>query len=248
MTLDAKSSPLQASPELARLAKLSYTPKEPSGYRFDKAISVGESQARVFANKTVGIIAVTGTSDLYDWSISSQTGVYRYNDRIGVHTGFYKAATSILAGVLSLDLPGCFHAGNYWLTGHSLGAAVSAVMTLLAAEETKIGDPVGYVGFGCPRYVEGDSSLLFRTDRMLTVTDPEDPVSHVPRKLCRAGMQVYISEDGFTCHSGSEVKRLAGYAFRAMRLQWVAGKTSVANHAMTRYERLVSRALDKLDR
>ena len=59
---------------------------------------------------------------------------------------------------------------------------------------------------------------------------------------------MYVGDDGFTCHSGSELARLFGYVSRAIRMQWLVGKSSLANHSMTVYELRVCRALDKLDR
>lgn len=249
MPLDKFTPLLLASRELAMAARLSYDFALPSGYKYDRELNVGDAQVRLMSNGSMGIVAIAGTNSASDWATNMQTGIHVHRG-VELHNGFYKSATAVLSGLLSVsDLPECFTVGRYHITGHSMGAATACILPLLIDEHTRahIADPLGVVGFGCPRYTAGDSAFLFDTPT-LAICCPADPVTQVPMRFCRAGLQVYIDDDGITAHAGSEIARVLGYIARAIRLEWIAGKTSAANHDMELYERRVIRALEKLDR
>ena len=247
MPLDRMTRWQQAAPEMARCSKLAYRPELPSGYPFDEMADIGDANIRVLANNKVGIVAVRGSeANAGDWAVNISTSIQKYHG-MELHSGFFKSATACLSGLHAMDLPDVFRHGPVYLTGHSQGGAVSAVLSQLIKYESQISDPVCVVGFGVPRYAMGDSAFMFRGE-LVAICDPEDPVSQVPRKFGRAGLQVYIGENGFTAHTGSELKRLIGYVYRFFRLQWLAGKTAIAHHSMDGYVRRTTQALARMDR
>lgn len=268
MRLRASTSLLDASGELARLCAVAYTENGPASRQWPyhpARIHVGDAEFRLFANDEYGVIAIAGTNSLADWATNVQTKPTQFGP-FTLHTGFLKSAQSVLAGVLSQsDLPDCFRRGAYWIAGHSLGGATASVLPLML--NGRLPPPKGVVAIGAPNYLIGQGGLLWPVP-MLTITSPEDLVSHLPcgmwRPWARAALQVYVGDDGFSSYPGSQTRRVMNYAASLIAVgsgflqrglcRWFlgcdrnlfGGVRSIAEHDYNLYARRIDAALAKL--
>ena len=120
---------------------------------------------------------------------------------IPVHAGFDLAARAIYNDVKPYLKPGY----KIYLTGHSLGGAVAAVLAIYLIED---GEPVERVGtFGQPRFTTGDGVKRLGFLPLTRIVDENDIVPLVPPG--------FVSDPRYGPyeHVGAEVILLAGPDF-----------------------------------
>ena len=254
---DPKKSLIVNSPLLANCVQMAYNHGHGAtdDWISDQPFQCGDTQGRALVHRNkVGVLAIAGTNSVWDFSANLQTRITSLQSTYDLHSGFLKSAETALAAFLASGPVGeCWESGNYFITGHSLGASTAAILPLLIARQSKLAQPVGVLSFASPYYTQGPGALLWPCP-VLHVQSRLDLVSHIPNGLfgvrpwARAGQQVYIDDEGFDCYAGHEVTRMIGYAVRIMRLDFLRGKAkSIQEHSMSLYARRVHAGLIRLD-
>jgi pimeloyl-ACP methyl ester carboxylesterase len=258
MRLDPKRSLITNSATLADAVKLAYNHSAKPGLDWvvDRPFSCGEVQGRALVLRGgIGVLAIAGTNSVWDFCSNLQTKLKTVQGVYDLHSGFVKSAEVAIAAITNAIgyEEACWQDGNYFICGHSLGAATAAILPLLINQQSWLSQPTGVVAFGSPKYVQGPGSILWPCP-VLHIQSRKDLVSHIPNGLfgvrpwARAGQQVYLDDRGFDCYEGHEVTRLIGYVRRLTRLDFLRGSVpSIAEHSMDLYAQRVKAGLIKLD-
>jgi triacylglycerol lipase len=131
------------------------------------------------------IIAYEGSQDLTDWMIDleiSKLIPYKDYPTAKVHYGFWQAYSSIrqeLYTTLQKE-----EITNLFITGHSLGGALSTITSLDIAEE--LGYPnISMINFGSPRVGNPDYVEIYKQyiKNYYRVTHGSDPIPRLPPTL-----------------------------------------------------------------
>jgi hypothetical protein len=128
------------------------------------------------------VLAFEGTQDIEDWIIDLQIATlspYKEYPDARVHTGFWKAYTSIRQPLF--DALGRFRVQTLFVTGHSLGNALATVASLDIAEELNMSS-ITMVGLAGPRVGNPAYAELFQTliSDYYRITHSNDPIPHLP--------------------------------------------------------------------
>ncbi len=113
-----------------------------------------------------------------DWLRDIRILPFKNKHMIRAHSGFYKGAKELQESIgILLSERSC--GKNVWLTGHSLGAAVSLAWgKILIDEGFSVG---GWAGFGCPNLLYGAAQELVFPFPCVAYKNGNDIVASVPR-------------------------------------------------------------------
>lgn len=131
------------------------------------------------------IIAYEGSQDLTDWMIDleiSKLIPYKNYPTAKVHYGFWQAYTSIRDKLYqSLKQ---YNIANLFITGHSLGGALSTITALDIAEELGYSN-ISMINFGSPRVGNSDYVAIFQQylKDYYRITHGSDPIPRLPPTL-----------------------------------------------------------------
>lgn len=147
--------------------------------------------------RKIQAIAVRGTVDEVNWDLDMDTrGVRDEKSGVLMHSGFRKAAAIIYKDVK----PRLKRDYQIYLTGHSLGGAVAAIVgTYLVDDKYKV---AGIITFGQPRFTNVAGAKTYQNLPLLRVINQNDVVSALPDKL-KGGAQQYA-------HVGAVINLLSG--------------------------------------
>jgi len=120
-------------------------------------------------------VAVRGTIDPKNFSEDLDIAIREDRQvKIPVHAGFDAVASNVYADIKPHLVPGY----KTHLTGHSLGAAVAAIVMIYMVED---GIPVvRMVGFGQPRFTTAAGAAAIKNMPMIRVVDENDVVPMLP--------------------------------------------------------------------
>jgi hypothetical protein len=161
------------------------------------ALEDGQSRPRGFAYRQDGggLIAFAGSESILDWLTDFQCIQKRY-DIGAVHRGFLDEFEKVW-GQLFKIFRGIEPGFPMYITGHSMGAALSA---LAAREFAKIyGSDVTHVPFATPRLFDPTLAKEFNRliPKSLRIQHHDDLVCRVPKINYRhAGKLLRINDDG----------------------------------------------------
>jgi triacylglycerol lipase len=193
--------------QAAKLCELSYLSElgiksRVGSYKKFKFISVNETQCFVVATENNISIVFRGSQTAEDWSVDFDIELHNtqlWDEIVGVHQGFLTESLNVfptLVQVLSK-----FNMANkpVYVMGHSLGAALAGVSTILL-ESAGIHTAATYC-FGMPRIGDNSFSRIYDThvgDHVFRIVNQNDVVTRVPfRSLgyAHVGQLVYIEDD-----------------------------------------------------
>jgi len=142
-------------------------------------------------------IAVRGTVDDTNWQLDMDThGAFDEKAGVLVHRGFNTVARTIYADAATRLNP----AYSTWLTGHSLGGAVAAILaTYLDRDGYSIG---GVYTFGQPKFTNAEGVRRYFHLPVLRVVYQNDAVAMLPDAV--------KSSDARFVHLGPEIVLLEG--------------------------------------
>lgn len=127
------------------------------------------------------VLVFEGSQDANDFMIDLQFSKlipYKSHPTAKVHSGFWKAYTSIREEILGLMVG----VDTLLVTGHSLGGALSTIAGLDIMEELNFTN-VYITTFGSPRVGNEDFVKLFVKLNVFRITHGQDPVVHLPPVL-----------------------------------------------------------------
>lgn len=209
LTLLLVMSPLGRSPAGAQNSppvdfKLIYQAVQLASHAYDKKSKIlvryGAKTARVATpgktnvqyillhdhQRRTQIIAVRGTVDDTNWKLDRDKRIVR-DDRSGVllHRGFRQAADAIFQDIKPRLKPDY----TTYLTGHSLGGAVAAILGIYLWDEAfKLG---GIYTFGQPKFTNLQGATTYRNLPLLRVVYQNDTVSLLPNET-RGDKQQFV--------------------------------------------------------
>jgi hypothetical protein len=132
-------------------------------------------------NRKRQIIAVRGTVNDSNWKLDKdRRGVKDQRAGVLLHSGFRKAADTIYKDVRPRLKPGY----TTYLTGHSLGGAVAAILGIyLWDDKVKVG---GIMTFGQPKFTNLQGATAYQKLPILRVVYQNDTVSLLPEKTSKS--------------------------------------------------------------
>lgn len=194
----------------------------------------------------VMLVAIRGTAYLYDWLLNLNVGhhtVQQSDGPLRFHRGFYKEAMSALPALRERLIQVAGDGVPIYLTGHSLGGAVAAVLHSLwnqripsvgyarfgTEPDFQIALPVSYT-FGMPRYADINTVVALRTP--YHIYNDQDIVPTVPPSwLGYASCMTEFMADGTALEQRSSREAIA---FGAWIARLVTG-VGVKHHSMELY-------------
>lgn len=128
------------------------------------------------------VLSFEGTQDVEDWIIDLQIATlspYKQYPDARVHTGFWKAYTSIQQRLYAAIQ--MYPIQHLFVTGHSLGNALATVASLDLAEELNL-TSISMLGLAGPRVGNLEYASLFEkyVDSYYRITHAYDPIPHLP--------------------------------------------------------------------
>lgn len=144
-----------------------------------------ETQAFIAYNDFALVLSFRGTSHIQDWMTNSDLLLSSIRSGVGkVHTGFLHALYVVWDDILRIIADVQNNAQPFWITGHSLGAALA---TLAAACFTlEMDKPIsGVYTFGQPRVGDRDFARLFNAElgqRFFRFVNNSDIVTRIPTR------------------------------------------------------------------
>lgn len=124
----------------------------------------------------IKIIAIRGTSALYDWTINLNVRTVAFQGG-RLHRGFFSETIETLCELIKTPH---LDKGIIYVTGHSLGGALAALMSRIASRSISA-NLVSVYTFGMPRY--GDNKSIYQWVEPYSCIRPGDPVPNVPPEL-----------------------------------------------------------------
>jgi hypothetical protein len=191
--------------------------------------------------KKVQLIAVRGTDNDTNWDLDRDTrGITDPKTGIMLHAGFKRAADAIYADVKPRLKPGY----TTYLTGHSLGGAVAAILGVYLRHDGVKVDRI--ITFGQPKFTNAAGARAFADLPLLRVINQNDVVPLLPDETAQ-GTNLYVHIGAvlivypgpyYVYGSADRAMRFSSGSFSRYMLQG-----SVPDHYMKWYE---SNLRDKL--
>ncbi|WP_306262207.1 lipase family protein [Pararhizobium sp. IMCC21322] len=196
MSYAERSEAAYASPEIIR-------------QRFPQTIRVAvpeNTKVQYFlemsAEEKTQTISIRGTANFIDVLLDAETVIEEsVSLGIPVHTGFQRLALRVYDDVK----PYLHKDYKTRLTGHSLGAAVAAILILYLQDDGYTVDRA--INFGQPKFTTALGAKRFKDIPLLRVVDSDDVVPLLPPRLLRDPLH------GPYEHLGEEVILLGGTSF-----------------------------------
>lgn len=192
--------------------------------------------------RRIQAIAVRGTANETNWDLDMDTrGVRDEKTGILMHRGFRTAAEAIYGDVK----PRLKRGYTTYLTGHSLGGAVAAILgTYLLDDEFKLG---GILTFGQPKFTNRAGAEAYRDLPLLRLIYQNDTVALLPDRTKKTGQEFV--------HTGEVINLLSGpyyihgtaeqsLEFSGGSFGKLFGQISLPDHSMKWYLKSLR---DKLD-
>ncbi len=129
--------------------------------------------AAIIRIENIKIIAIRGTSALYDWTINLDARTVNFQGG-RLHHGFFKEIVETLSELVKTNH---LDDGIIYVTGHSLGGALAALMGRIVAPSISA-NVVSVYTFGMPRY--GDNKSTHPWVEPYSCIRNGDPVPNVP--------------------------------------------------------------------
>jgi len=261
--LQPNVSVLSIADQLCELALLAYQPFEPAplGWTYDRVREIGEVRYRILANADCGILAVAGSDaarDFINWN--SDTAIRTYGG-YRLHKGFAGYAQTIISDLAGVpDLPEVFGRGDWYSTGHSLGAAAAGIIPYLldVSPVSQLELPSGVCGFGVPNFCIGATSAKYPVQNAAFISSRWDVVARLPggtffRKYCKPNDHFWIDDRGLSTWDGNQLSRVAWYvgSLVLLALRKIAWNNSGAGllkeHSLLTYLTRIQTAMKTLE-
>lgn len=168
--------------QLARCCEQSYSdsPESFDWFTHEYRLRVDRTDTQALCGMVDGdaVIAFRGSSSWDDW-IRTNSHLLMVDCGLGMaHCGFVQAARSAMQDVLHF-IRG-MQPNEIYLTGHSLGGAVSVVMLQLLLGQGIDSDRINCITFGCPRVGEESFAHSLSKHRITQYARYGDPVVLLP--------------------------------------------------------------------
>jgi len=165
------------------------------GFERLECFALGRTEGFVAWDSKCVLVSFRGTKELGDWL--TDLNALRASVAYGaVHQGFLVAFNDVRATVRSLLDQAGAREKKVWLTGHSLGGALSAIMAGEMLDEPRIH---GIYTYGQPRTVNRRAQAYFRDSyagRYFRLVNDDDIVPRVPVLLQHVGEIVWFDSSG----------------------------------------------------
>lgn len=219
-SLDSEDFNWKLAASMAAASNLAYSEKDAvestctQDWGFDKCdfLDVNDTELFVASTDSAVVLSWRGTMGLADWiadlDIASNQRSYG-----SVHNGFFQGYDIALNELEKLLEDHGAKNKKLWVTGHSLGGALSAIF---GAEQVDHFDISGFYTFGQPRL--GDNNVLAffgqksLTDRYFRFVNSVDIITRIPPGYQHVGRLVFFDANGKTLF-GKDVDGLEGIAF-----------------------------------
>ncbi len=145
-----------------------------SGFTEIESIDRGAIQAMLVKRDSVCILVFRGTDDIRDWSVNMNTSPMPWPGGGVVHSGFLEAFESIAETLRKIRSR--FHNQNWYVTGHSQGAAMAILSTSLIR-------PTAVYTYGCPLLGDGAFSDAIPLKQIYQVINDRDLVTTLPNGI-----------------------------------------------------------------
>lgn len=138
--------------------------------------------------ESYNVLVFKQTDDIHDWLHNIDTRTTK-----GFHRGFYEAADDVFATTLQLT-----NGVKFYLTGHSLGGAISTVLTYWLADKPNF---ISTYTFGSPKVVTNRLRPLYEEKtkgKLIRFRKHQDIVTFLPSfpAYTHVGEAFYISKHG----------------------------------------------------
>lgn len=149
----------------------------------DPISNANQMYGYLFWNQSSAIIAFTGTSNIDEWTsdfnypLTPAVGLNGYTEGVDCHRGFYNIYMAVRPQLW--DWYQIHHPQNLFITGHSLGGALS---TICSFDFASVKSEVIHYSFGAPRSGSVIYAQTFnqRVPQSIRVANTEDVVPALP--------------------------------------------------------------------
>ena len=192
--------------------------------------------------RKIQAIAVRGTANDTNWDLDMDTrGVKDRKTGILMHRGFRTAAEAIYGDVK----PRLKRGYTTYLTGHSLGGAVAAILgTYLLDDKFKIG---GILTFGQPKFTNRAGAKAYKHLPLLRLIYQNDTVALLPDRAKGSGKEFVHTGEVINLLSGPYYvhgSARQGLEFSEGSFGKLFGQISVPDHSMKWYLKNLRGKLD----
>ena len=172
-------------------------------------ITISEVQKRI-------TVVFRGSESKSDWWYDLQVFKKQLDNDIYVHSGFYKQLFSVYAELEKFVLRKINNNPNYdiYITGHSLGAALSTLFGYLLSSKTN--KKITVVSFASPRVGNKEWKKDFESKENLThyrITNNRDIVTALPMwDYHHVGINLQLFEDCYKIHYNESYNKFWEYS------------------------------------
>lgn len=167
------------------------------GFEESEAFSENRTQGFIAWDADFVLVSFRGTKELGDWLTNLNTIRTENPPSYGkVHSGFFQAFNDARVRVSELLTRAKASEKSVWVTGHSLGGALSTIMAGDVLNRLPVS---GIYTYGQPRVVNRRAQGMFRNyyhDKFFRIVNDDDIVPKVPPLLKHVGTTLWFDEDG----------------------------------------------------
>ncbi len=211
-----------------------------------------DTQLFAVATEEVALIAFRGTEPNKIHDICNDADIRMApmcapdsTEQIEAHSGFISALSPVYTAICDfLNSEDVSKVNHVYLTGHSLGGALSiALAARLALENHPASKKIIIYNFGCPRVGDSGFAKYFNktyAGRVTRVVNEDDIVTKIapmmPFGFRHVGTMLHFKEDGTFAFDVPTVERLLDFGLSVTEGTVEAGKKSVGDHSMGTYK------------